>query len=207
MLYDYLTNKYKPNEPIFLEDINLPNTTYDNLRQMVKNLCDTGKIQRFEQGIYYIPSASRLNGATTISPDIVIHYKYIGRNGNIDGYYSGNTFANQIGLISQVPFTAEIATNEASANLRTIFVHGRKVVLRKPKAHVTASNFRVLQLLDLLKDLDIYLDQDTSNARDIISTYVRRTALSKAQVDQYISLYPRSTYKYFYEMGLFYVLA
>ena len=28
MLYDYLTNKYKPNEPIFLEDINLPNTTY-----------------------------------------------------------------------------------------------------------------------------------------------------------------------------------
>lgn len=37
------------------------------------------------------------------------------RNGKIEGYYSGYTFANQLGLTTQVPFNIEIVSNSASA--------------------------------------------------------------------------------------------
>ena len=74
MLYDYLVENYKPNEPIFVSDIDFP-VSSNNLRQMLKGLCDSGKIKRFDTGIYYIPSVSRLKGGTAIAPGIVVRYK------------------------------------------------------------------------------------------------------------------------------------
>lgn len=50
-LYEYLISNYKPNEPIFVSDIQL-SVSDVNLRQMFKVLCDSGKIKRFDTGIY-----------------------------------------------------------------------------------------------------------------------------------------------------------
>lgn len=61
MLYEYLCSNYKPNEPIFVADVSLPVSNV-NLRQMFKILCDSGKIRRFDTGVYYIPKESRLKG-------------------------------------------------------------------------------------------------------------------------------------------------
>ena len=57
MLYEYLCSNYKPNEPIFVADVSLPVSNV-NLRQMFKILCDSGKIRRFDTGVYYIPKES-----------------------------------------------------------------------------------------------------------------------------------------------------
>ena len=59
MLYEYLEENYKPNEPIFVSDVQLPVSAV-NLRKMFKELCDSGKINRFDKGVYYIPKQSRL---------------------------------------------------------------------------------------------------------------------------------------------------
>ena len=66
MLLEYLQINYVVNEPIFLSDIDLP-VSDTNLRQMFKVLCDSGKIQRYDTGIYYIKGSSRLKGGTNIS--------------------------------------------------------------------------------------------------------------------------------------------
>ena len=50
MLFDYLQENYKVNEPIFVSDIGLP-VTDNNLRQMFKVLCDKGQIIRYDTGI------------------------------------------------------------------------------------------------------------------------------------------------------------
>jgi len=54
MLYEYLIKSYQPNEPIFLCNIDLLVSNV-NLRKMMKDLCDAGKIKRFDIGIYYLP--------------------------------------------------------------------------------------------------------------------------------------------------------
>lgn len=202
MLLEYLKENYNTNEPIFLSDINLP-VTDTNLRQMFKILCDSGEIMRYDAGIYYLQGVSRLKGGVSLSANEVAKYKYISRNGQIIGYYSGYTFANQIGITLQVPFTIEIVSNHASAKCRRVNVRSQKIMLRKPRTEVTKENCRILQLLDLLKDLEQYADEDINQAAERINTYVKELSLSRSEIDKYIGFYPDRIYKYIYETRLY----
>ncbi|MCI9143179.1 MAG: hypothetical protein HFH87_11260, partial [Lachnospiraceae bacterium] len=115
MLYDFLLQNYVAGEPIFISDIQVTGISEVNLRQQFKNLTDSGKLMRYESGIYYIPPKSRLNGAGGPSPDRVAYCKYISRRNLVEGYYSGFTFANQLGLSAQVPRKVEIVSNNIAA--------------------------------------------------------------------------------------------
>lgn len=206
MLYEYLKENYNVNEPIFISDIDLP-VKSNYLRQMFKTLCDNGKIKRYDTGIYYIPGASRLKGGSVLSTKTVARYKYVSRNGNVDGYYSGYTFANQLGITTQVPNVTEIVSNGASANTREISMNGQRIMLRKPKTEVNKQNYQVLQFLDLLKDIDRYADYEVENLQELIAEYVQRSGITKENIDRYIRLYPDKTYRNFYEMRLYNVFA
>lgn len=202
MLLEYLQKNYKPNEPIFLSDIDLP-VTDTNLRQMFKVLCDKGQIERYDKGIYYMKGSSRLKGGVSLSAGEVAKYKYIARNDRVDGYYAGYTFANQLGLTVQVPYTIEIVSNRASAKCREVCVKNQKIILRKPRTEVTNENCSVLQLLDLLKDLEQYVDDDCTAAAKRISAYIKAFEVKRVEVDQYIGLFPDRIYKYIYETRLY----
>ena len=206
MLYEYLISNYKPNEPIFAADVSLPVSDV-NLRQMFKVLCDAGKIRRFDAGIYYLPKKSRLKGGVPLGADTVARYKYIYRNGKIEGYYSGYTFANQLGVTTQVPYMLEIVSNNASARVREISLQGRKVLLRKAKIPVTEKNYRVLQFLDFLKNVEQYVDDENEELYDRIRKYIVDEQIRKAEVDLYIKQYPDKIFRYIYEMGLYDVFA
>lgn len=206
MLLEYLLENYKVNEPIFLSDIDLP-VTDTNLRQMFKVLCDRGEIMRYDTGIYYLAGNSRLKGGVSLSASEVARYKYISRNGKVQGYYSGYTFANQLGITTQVPFTIEIVSNQASAKCREVSIKNQKVMLRRPRTEITKENCDILQLLDLLKDLEKYVDDDMDQATRRIIKYVKEMGIKQAEVDQYISLYPDRIYKKIYEMRLYNVFA
>lgn len=202
MLLDYLQKNYKVNEPIFVSDIDLP-VTDTNLRQMLKVLCDNGQIFRYDTGIYYMKGVSRLKGGISLSASEVARYKYISRNNQINGYYSGYTFANQLGLTTQVPYTIEIVSNQASAKCREVRLKNQKIMLRKPRAEITKDNYSVLQLLDLLKDWEKYVDDDMSMAAERIRAYIREICIRRTDVDEYIGLFPDRVYKYIYEMRLY----
>ncbi len=206
MLYEYLKKNYKPNEPIFLTDIDL-GVSSNYLRQMFKVLCDEGKIKRYDTGIYYLPGASRLRGGNAMAPDLVARYKYISRNGRVEGYYSGYTFANQLGLTTQVPFTIEIVSNSASAKCREVKVKNQRVVLRKPKAVITKDNCSVLQFLDLLKDVELYADEENDDTRELIVNYIRDHSITMEKLERYIYLFPDKVYKNLFKMRLYNVFA
>ena len=174
-LYEYLISNYKPNEPIFVSDLQL-SISDANLQQMFNLLCDSGKIKRFDIGIYYLPKESRLTGGVPLGADTVARYKYVSRNGRIDGYYSGYTFANQLGVITQVPYTLEIVSNNASAKVQEVNLQGRKVILRKAKIPVTKENYKILQFLDFLKDVELYMDKNNEvyiDGKKIKESYIK----------------------------------
>lgn len=202
MLLEYLQKNYKVNEPIFVSDVDLP-VTDTNLRQMFKVLCDKGQIYRYDTGIYYMKGATRLKGSISLSAGEVARYKYISRNNRVDGYYSGYTFANQLGLTTQVPYTIEIVSNQASAKCREVSVKDQRIMLRKPRTEINNENYSVLQLLDLLKDLEQYADEDMSAAAERIRAYIRKLGIKRTEVDEYIALYPDRIYKYIYETRLY----
>lgn len=206
MLLEYLKENYEENIPIFISDISLP-ISEGNLRQMFKTLCDREEIVRYENGIYYFPRKRKLKGGSDLSASEVARYKYILRNNQIIGYYSGYTFANQIGVTTQVPCHIEIVSNQSSAKCREIFMKKQKIILRKPRTEVTQDNCKVLQLLDFVKDAELYMDGDLKNHESLVYEYAKRLCLRRQDIDSYIGLFPDRVYKYIYEMRLYDVFA
>jgi len=206
MLLDYLQKNYEVNEPIFVSDVKLP-VSDNNLRQMFKVLCDSGKICRFDTGIYYMRGNSRLKGGITLSASEVARYKYISRKGQVNGYYSGYTFANILGLTTQVPYTLEIVSNGASANYREVYLKNQRIILRKPRIVISKDNASILQLLDLLKDLEQYVDDSMDDAAKVLISYIKENGIKRDDVDEYISQFPDRVYKYIYEMRLYHAFA
>lgn len=202
MLYEYLLANYKANEPIFVSDIDLPVSDV-NLRQMFKTICDAGKIKRFDTGIYYIPKASILKGGVPLAADEVAVAKYIIRKGKVDGFYSGYTFANQLGISTQVPYIKEIVSNNASTRVKEVNVRNKKIILRRARTEITNENYVVLQLLELLKDLEQYYDISFENVCERLKKYVKTENIKKADVDKYIGDFPDKIYKNIYRTGLY----
>ncbi|MCB6991657.1 DUF6088 family protein [bacterium 210820-DFI.6.38] len=93
----------------------------------LKKLCDEGKLQKYENGIYYLPKKSRLKTNVGVNADTVARYKYVSRGGKVDGFYSGNTFANQLGISTQVPNKVEIVSNNMAAKVREVPIETRFV--------------------------------------------------------------------------------
>ncbi len=207
MLFDYLKEHYKDGEPIFLDDICIEGLRRDNFRQQIKTLADAGKIVRYEKGIYYIPKQTRFRYAAGPSPETVARYKYISRGGKIDGYYSGSTFANLIGLSMQVPMKKEIVSNNIAAIVREVSIGSQSFIVRRTNVPITGENVKVLQLLELLKNLDAYLDSNYDEAREIITSYSLSNGITRDDIDRHIRRYPDSTFRYYYEMRLDHVLA
>lgn len=202
MLYEYLTEHYKPKEPIFVSDIKIPSMTDNHIRQSFKVLNDNGKIRRYDTGIYYLPGSDE----ETVSAETVARYKYISRNGSVDGYYTGDTFAWQIGLLEEVPFTLEIASNRSGGKYRELELGGQKLILRKPRREVTEENFQTLQFLDLMKDVDLYTEHKDSVVKERLRAYAKGIALTIEKINKYLNLYPDKIYRNMYETELYEVL-
>ncbi|MCF0232806.1 MAG: hypothetical protein HUJ63_11220 [Enterococcus sp.] len=198
----YIKENYKPNEPIFASDIELPLTDV-NLRQKLKMLCDNGDLCRYDAGVYYYGSSSKIKGATPLSSDEVAYRKYIDRKNSVEGYYSGYSFANQLGLSTQVPFSTEIVSNLTSAKVRKVSIKGRKLVIRKPRVKVDAKNASALQMLDLLKDLEIYSEKPAKECRRTLAKFIKDANITKTKFDECLEFYPERTYKNLYKTGLY----
>ena len=207
MLYNYLREKYKDAEPIFIEDINIEGMNRPNFCQQLKTLTDNGKLVRFEKGIYYFPKKTRFSSSAGPSPETIAAYKYISRGGKTEGYYSGSTFANLIGISVQVPMKKEIVSNNIAAIVREVSIGKQTFIVRKTNVPISTENVKVLQLLELLKNLDSYLDGNYDEARERIKQFSLANHITKEKIDRYIRNYPDSTFRYYYEMRLDNVLS
>ena len=206
MLLEFLKSKFGPGKPIFTEDAESLGLSAGNLRQQFKKLVDAGELSRFEPGVYFLPDPN--HEYYPISSNMVAEYKYITNGDEIYGYYSGYTFANQLGLCLQVPYKAEIVTNNTTAIAREVKVGEIPFYIRRAKVEVTKDNRNVLQLLDLLKDVEEYTDYCCEEeAPDIIRKHILRNKILRADVDKYIENFPLTTYKYIYDLRLYDVFA
>lgn len=137
-----------------------------------------------------------------LSADIVAKYKYVDNGKSVNGYYSGNTFANQLGITTQVPRIIEIVSNNASAKYREINIGDKQFVLRSSPLLIDSNNVYVLQLLDLLKNIDFYIDGNFKDAKSKVYDYINAHNITKDMVDFYIRDFPVSVFKNYYELNI-----
>lgn len=206
MLCNYIKEHYIEAEPIFLSDLLKTNTNESDLNQQLKELCEKGLLQQYDDEVYFIPKKTTLNSTIGPNADMVARYRFISKGDNVDGFYAGNTFANQIGISTQVPYVIEIVSNNVSDD-GEVLIGNRKFVVRKPIVPITKENAHVLQMLELLVKIDAYLDCSYEEARDKFAEYISVCRITKSDVDLYITKYPLSTFEAFCKLELDKILA
>ena len=207
MLYNYIEEHYKKAEPIFFSDLERGDITKSALNQQLKKLCDKGLLQKYDKGVYFIPKKTLLNSTIGPNADLVARYRFISKGDNIDGFYGGNSFANQLGITMQVPRMVEIVSNNTNSSGREVRIGNKRFYVRQPVVPITKENVYVLQMLELLKNLDAYLDYSYEEARERFAEYISVHGIRRSDVDLYIRKYPIVTFKYYYELELDHVLA
>ena len=203
-LYEYLLDNYKENEPIFLADLQVDGMTRTNVRQQIKKLTDTGKVKRFDNGIYFLPKKTIFKSGSQLAPEKVLECKYLRDKDERCGYVSGLMFFNQMGLTTQVPMMYEVVSNKATNDYRETSLAKSRVIVRKPKVTVTEKNYKALQFFDMLKDVDVYSEVTGKPLQDRLYRYMDDANLSISEMEPYFAYYPDKLYKNLVETRVIY---
>lgn len=207
MLKSYLIENFGYNEPIFLNDLSVEGLSENAVRQSVKRLVANGFLKRYDNGIYYIPKQEGLLGKGYLDPLLVVMRKYVKNKSETYGYVTGISFANQLGLTTQMPAVIEVVTNRESTNGRMITVGNLKVRIKKSTVTVSDSNAELLQLLDSIGQAEKYTELSLEETIDTMISYVRQKHFTKGQLSEVSSILTGATAKKLIEWGMIYEFA
>lgn len=204
MLFEYLKETYGENEPIFVADIEYNGMSDNYIRQQVKKLTDAGLLKRYDTGIYFIPQKSIFKSGTQLSMNRVIERKYLQDKNERCGYVSGVAFANQLGITTQVSMICEVVTNKATNDRREITLANSRVIVRRPRTPVNEQNYRILQFLDLMKDIDYFAEVTGEELQKCLCAYLEANSIRFADLEKYLGYYPDKIYRNLFETRLLY---
>ncbi len=207
MLKSYLIENYGYNEPIFLNELSVDGMSENAVRQSVKRLVANGFLERYDNGIYYIPKRDGLLEKSYLDPSVVVMRKYVQSKFEVYGYITGISFANQLGLTTQMPAVIEVVTNRESTNGRLVIVGKQQVRIKKPMISVSGSNAELLQFLDGVSQAEKYTELSIEETRDVLSAYVRRMCFTREQLEGVSSVLTGATAKRLIEWGMIYEFA
>lgn len=115
----------------------------------LKRLTDAGRIDRIQKGIYY-KAKSTVFGKVRPNLDGYAIQLLTTQGEQVIGYVTGAAFMNSIGLTTLMPKEIEIVSNQ----FRRILPDGCHVAAKRPAVGVNRENYKYLQLLDVIDDLE-----------------------------------------------------
>lgn len=124
----------------------------------LSRLVDKGVIKRARKGYYYKPKVS-VFGEQKPREDVLLSLYLYEKNKQV-AYVTGTRLYNRLGLTTQVPSSIRVASLDRQ-------VKGKvgNIVIKPAKSYakVTADSIKYLELLDVMKDLNIIPDLQKSD--------------------------------------------
>ena len=204
-LISYLTNIYGYDTPIFLKDVRIGGKSKSAIKEEFYRAVKSGKIERKIKGVYFIRSNDEF-GSGIIFDDILDKRFLYSKNIDeelkelyVEGYYSGLTFLNIIGMSQQVPAVIEITTNRCSSKKYIYKKLGRTAIIRKARTTINFMNYKMLQFLDMFYFVSL---NEVKKNKDLLCKYIKQNKLNKNQFKEYIKLYSDQTLKKIVEGGI-----
>ena len=200
----YLMENYGYNEPIFLNELFVEGMSDNAVRQAIKRLVAYGFLERYDNGIYYIPKEGGLLGKSYLDPYVVMMRKYVKNKSETFGYVTGISFANQLGLTTQMPAVIEIVTNRESSNSRMVRLGSYYIRLKKASVKVSDTNAELLQLLDGISQAEKYTELSLDKTIEVMNQYVKEKKFTKEQLLAVTPALTGATSKRLIEWGMIY---
>jgi hypothetical protein len=180
ILLQYI-NEQEPEQPIFtgqvtkyaaarlgLAEGDVKKAVNVNMARLEKS----GHIARVTKGVYCRKIKTAF-GYYTPDKEVLFCRQLIHDENGIIGYETGLSALNKIGLVSQMPNHRCIATNHHTKRVPMEF----QIEIRKPTTIVNDANYRYLQLLDVIRDMD-HAPVDTTNPAAVVKGTARELKLN-----------------------------
>ncbi len=205
-IVSYLSNIYGYDTPIFIKDVRIGRKSKTAIREEFYRATKRGDLSKDGPGVYSVVNkGSDLTGVVTFEK--IIEDKFINSGQYpddvkelfVDGYYTGMTFLNMIGLSDQVPAMLEVTTNLTSSKKRYYFALGRTAIIRKGRIPIDFTNWKDLQFFDMFHFLSL---EEVKEKKDIIIDYAKKNGITDGSFSKYIKYYGPKTIKKVVEGGI-----
>jgi hypothetical protein len=155
----YIIDRFPKGFVFTYADFNSEVSQKQALIKALNRMVLSGKIAKLSKGKYYKPE-------TTPFGDLLPNQKQVVKDlleekGKINGYLTGYSIYNQLGLTTQVSNTIQIGKNE----IRPSFKRDRYTIdFIKQKNNITKDNVPLLQILDAIRYVKKIPDTNTTNS-------------------------------------------
>lgn len=187
-VWEVIQQMFPHGTPIFLEDIEIEGKPYSVIKRSMQSIMQKKFVKPVCLGVYlYLDD--------DLSPDEIIYYRYIVRNGKRIGYYSGNNAMYELGIIKDKPEEYRIVTMKETSNNkigRTTKFLDHKLRIRGSEIEITDDNWKTLMVLDLTTNLRKYIggtDIDYDEAFLKIAQYVKENGIRQEDFSKYQEKY------------------
>jgi hypothetical protein len=155
----YIIDRFPKGFVFTYADFNSEVSQKQALIKALNRMVISGKIAKLSKGKYYKPE-------TTPFGDLLPNQKQVVKDlleekGKINGYLTGYSIYNQLGLTTQVSNTIQIGKNE----IRPSFKRDRYTIdFIKQKNNITKDNILLLQILDAIRNIKKIPDTTITNS-------------------------------------------
>ena len=162
-------------------DLKIKKDEYSAASKSIERLVKKGIIKRISTGVFYKPKQTIFGELMPDEEKIIKPYLF--RNGKRIAYITGLLLYNKMGLTTQIPKEISIASNK-----KRIYISKGNIKTKAVKSYVevTDSNYKLLELLDALKDFKRIPDLDKKSAISILSRKI--SELEKKQIKELIEI-------------------
>jgi len=161
-------DKIKEGETFTYKDLDISKSEYLATAKVIERLIDNKVIKRISTGVFYKPKQTIFGELKPNEEEIIKPYLF--SNGKRIAYITGTSLYNKMGLTTQVPKEIKIASRE-----KRIFISRGSVKASAIKSYVdvTDKNYKLLELLDVLKDFNKIPDLNRESAIEIITNRLK----------------------------------
>lgn len=204
-IVSYLTEIYGYDTPIFIKDVRIGRKSKTAIREEFYRATKRGELERKSSGVYLVRSNKEFGSGITFNEIIESKYIYsdnisqVFKELFVEGYYSGLTFLNMIGISEQVPAMPEVTTNKTSSKKRYYFSGDSVAIVRKARTTVTSQNYKELQFFDMFHFLSL---EEIKKNKDLIIDYAKKNGIGRYSYQRFIKFYGPQTLKKLVEGGI-----
>ena len=161
------------------EDLPIEPSEYEAAAKAMGRYVSTGTLKRVSKGVFYKPEQTIFGLMPPSDEDII--RQYIFKNGYRTAYITGTGLYNRMGLTTQVPFVYVLATKTRRSEIMI-----GKVKIKPVRSYVDVDNenYKLLGILDALKDFKIIQDINRISAIIVLKSQLR--ALSSEDLNNMI---------------------
>lgn len=168
-------NKFPEGKTFGYSDLAITKENYVTAAKALERLQKEGLIKKVSKGIFYKPQQTVFGD---LKPDYAeLLRPYLFENGKRVAYETGFSLYNRLSLTTQMAFRIKIASRDRRISINK---GALKIDTVKSYVDVTDGNYKLLELLDALKDIKRIPDALPNNSIVILSNIIKE--LSDKQI-------------------------